>query len=68
MVPNAIKIATSDGNLNCGTDEAVGDAAFIAAGGGTIDGCATMLKNRELAVFAVRVKPKTIATSSSTAP
>ena len=67
VVPNAIKIAMSDGNLNCGTDQTVGDAAFLAAGGGTIDGCAVMLKKRELAVFAVRVKTKTIATSSTAA-
>ena len=68
VVPNAIKIAMADGNLNCGTDETVGDAAFLAAGGGTVEGCAAMLKNRELAVFAVRVKTKTIATSSTAAP
>ena len=67
VVPNAIKIAMADGNLNCGTDETVGDAAFLAAGGGTVEGCAAMLKNRELAVFAVRVKTKTIATSTSAA-
>ena len=67
VVPNAIKIATVDGNLNCGTDETVGDAAFLTAGGGTIEGCATMLKNRELAVFAVRVKTKTFAMSTSAA-
>ena len=30
VVPNAIKIAMADGNLNCGTDETVGDAAFAA--------------------------------------
>ena len=34
VVPNAIKIAMADGNLNCGTDETVGDAAFLTAGGG----------------------------------
>ena len=67
VVPNAIKIAMADGNLNCGTDETVGDAAFLTAGGGTVEGCAAMLKNRELAVFAVRVKTKTIATSTSAA-
>ena len=67
VVPNAIKIAMADGNLNCGTDETVGDAAFLAAGGGTVEGCAAMLKNRELAVFAVRVKTKTISTSTSAA-
>ena len=67
VVPNAIKIAMADGNLNCGTDETIGDAAFLAAGGGTVEGCAAMLKNRELAVFAVRVKTKTIATSTSAA-
>jgi hypothetical protein len=66
VVPNAIKIAMADGNLNCGTDETVGNAAFLTAGGGTVDGCAAMLKNRELAVFAVRVKTKTIDTSTST--
>ena len=67
VVSNAIKIAMADGNLNCGTDETVGDAAFLTAGGGTVEGCATMLKNRELAVFAVRVKTKTNATSTSAA-
>ena len=67
VVPNAIKIAMAGGNLNCGTDETVGDAAFLAAGGGTVEGCAAMLKNRELAVFAVRVKTKTIATFTSAA-
>ena len=67
VVPNAIQIAMADGNLNCGTDETVGDAAFLTAGGGTVEGCAAMLKNRELAVFAVRVKTKTIATSTSAA-
>ena len=67
VVPNAIKIAMADGNLNCGTDETVGDAAFLAAAGGTVEGCAAMLKNRELAVFAVRVKTNTIATSTSAA-
>lgn len=67
VVPNAIKVAMADGNLKCGTDEKVGNAAFLTAGGGTVEGCATMLKNRELAVFAVRVKTKTIASSSSAA-
>ena len=67
VVPDAIKIAMADGNLNCGTDATVGDAAFLTAGGGTIEGCAAMLKTRELAVFAVRVKTKTIATSTSAA-
>ena len=37
VVPNAIRIAMSDDNLNCGTNENVGDAAFLDAGGGTID-------------------------------
>ena len=67
VVHNAIRVAMAEGNLNCGTDETVGDAAFLTAGGGTIEGCATMLKNRELAVFAVRVKTKTNAASTSVA-
>ena len=67
VVNNAIKVATSDGNMQCGTNETVGDAAFLEAGGGTIEGCTTMLKKRELAVFAVRVKSKTNAASSTSA-
>ena len=67
VVPNAIKVAMAEGNLKCGTDEKVGNAAFLAAGGGNISGCASMLKNRELAVFAVRVKTKTFAMSTSAA-
>ena len=53
--------------MQCGTNETIGDATFLEAGGGTIEGCAAMLKNRELAVFAVRVKSKTNAASSTSA-
>ena len=67
IVNNAIKVASSDGNMQCGTNETVGNAAFLEAGGGTIEGCTTMLKKRELAVFAVRVKTKTNAASSTSA-
>ena len=61
VVPNAFKIAQADGNVECGTNQTVGDAAFLNVGGGTTDGCATMLKNGELGVFAVRVTAKTKA-------
>jgi len=61
VVPSASKIAQAIGNADCGTDPAVGDAAFLQAGGGSVDTCAKMLKNGELAVFAVRIKSKTTA-------
>ncbi len=63
VVPNMISIAQAAGNLNCGTDPTVGDAVFLAAGGGDVEDCATMLKKGELAVFAVRVKAKTTTTT-----
>ena len=59
IVRNAIKIAQVDGNINCGTDSTVGDAAFLKAGGGSVEGCAAMLKKGELAVFAIQTKKAT---------
>ena len=61
VVPNMLKIAQGDGNLECGTDSAVGDRLFLEAGGGSIDGCAAMLKKGELAVFAIKVQKATTA-------
>ena len=61
VVPNAFKIAQADGHVECGTNPIVGDAAFLKIGGEKIEGCATMLKNGELGVFAVRVTAKTKA-------
>jgi len=59
VVPNMLKITHANGNLNCGTDPAVGDAAFLAFGGGSIDGCAAMLKKGEIGVFAIQIKKAT---------
>ena len=61
VVPDAIKIAQAEGNIHCGTDSAVGDAAFLKAGGGSVEGCAAMLKKGELAVFAIQTKKATMA-------
>ena len=61
VVPNMLKIAQGDENLECGTDSAVGDRLFLEAGGGSIDGCAAMLKKGELAVFAIKVQKATTA-------
>lgn len=63
VVPNAINIAQDSGNINCGTNELVGNKAFLQASGGTIEGCSVMLKKGELGVFAVRVAAKKLVTS-----
>ena len=65
VVPNMMQIAQAPGNINCGTDSAVGDAAFIAAGGGSLKDCYAMLKKGELAVFVIRTKAKTTAVSAN---
>ena len=65
VVPAMMQIVQAAGNINCGTDSKVGDAAFIAAGSGSIKGCAAMLKKGEIAVFAVRVKAKTTAVAAN---
>ena len=59
VVPNMLKITHADGNMNCGTDPTVGDAAFLEVGGGSVDGCAAMLKKGEIAVFAIQIKKAT---------
>eukprot|EP00966_Prymnesium_polylepis_P026827 619649-Prymnesium_polylepis.1 len=64
VVPNAFKIAKTVGNILCGTNPLVGDKAFLEAGGGTIEGCSTMLKKGELGVFAVRVAAKKLVMST----
>ena len=65
VVPNMMQIVQAAGNVNCGTDSKVGDVAFLAAGSGSIKGCAAMLKKGEIAVFAVRVKAKTTAVAAN---
>ena len=59
VVPNMLKIAQADGNIDCGTNPEVGDRLFLEAGGGSIDGCVAMLKKGELAVFAIKVQKAT---------
>ena len=65
VVPKMMSIVQAAGNATCGTNPIVGDAAFLAVGGGSVDDCAKMMKKGEIAVFAVRVKPKTTAVSST---
>ena len=65
VVPKMMSIAQAAGNMDCGTNEEVGDAAFIAAGGGDIKHCAIMLKKGEIAIFAVRVKAKTTSVDTT---
>ena len=59
VVPNMLKITIAEGNINCGTNPTVGDAAFLEVGGGSIEGCAAMLKKGEIAVFAIQIKKAT---------
>jgi hypothetical protein len=61
VVPNMLKVAQGDGNIDCGTNSEVGDRLFLEAGGGSIDGCAAMLKKGELAVFAIKMQKATTA-------
>uniref|UniRef100_A0A7S2I3I9 Uncharacterized protein n=1 Tax=Haptolina brevifila TaxID=156173 RepID=A0A7S2I3I9_9EUKA len=55
--------AQTKGNLHCGTDPSMGEAAFEKALGGTK--LTEKMKRGEAAVFAVRVSPKKISVASS---
>lgn len=63
VVPDMPKIAQAPDNASCGKDTAVGDAAFLKACGDH-EGCAAALKKGEIAMFAVRVRPKTVTVDS----
>ena len=63
VVTGMANIAKAEGNLHCGTDPSIGEAAFEKALGGTK--LTEKMKWGAAAVFAVRVSPKKISVASS---